>query len=1415
MVTTAPSTPTVTTPVTYCQNASAVALTATATGTLNWYTVANGGSSISTPTPSTTAAGTVSYYVSQTSASSGCEGQRATINVVTNPTLPASVSVSAPSTSVCSGGSITFTALPANGGTTPTYQWYLNTVAQSGQTASTYTLASPVDADDIYVVMTSNSAGPCLTGNPATSNHVVLSAVSTTPSVSITASSTTVCAGVAVNFSISASANLGSSPTYQWQLNGTDIPTATSATYSSTTLSNNDVVSLVATSSLSPVCLTSTTANSNGETITVNPNTSITTQPVSLTQCAGTTATYSVVAAGTGTYTYVWKKNGTTITGATSSSYAINNIAAGNVATYTVVVSSGCGSSVTSSGATLALSTATSTGTVSISPSAAVCAGSSATFSVPTAAGAGTLTYVWKKNGSTISGANAATYVINSAVSGDAANYSVTVGGTCGNATSSAVGLTVNPITTISTQPSASLTQCAGTAINLSVAAAGTGTLTYAWKKGGSAVTNGGTISGATTATLSISSATTGDAGTYTVDVTGGCGTNPVVSNSSVVTISPNTTITTQPSSVTNCYGSNVSFTVAATGTGTLGYQWRKSGTNIGGATSATLSLTNITSSNVGSYTCVVTGTCNSVTSNAATLAISSGSGNVWTGNVSTDFNTANNWCLGTVPTAAAANIQSTSTNRYPVLSSDASVSDLTIASGTTLSIGTKQLTITGNITGTGKFIGSASSSINMNSTSANVLTFNTGSSSDSLLGTLTLSNTGKVSLGSGLGITTLLSLNNAGAKLDINGNHLTLKSTSITNTAEMGVVTAGATIIDGTKASPFTATKVTVERFVPKGLRNYRDFGPSVANAGSIFANWQEAGVGSASYNYGVYITGKTGTPGYSAYDPTTGFDYTTNGNNSPSAYSCVNNNWAQIPANTGTKAFMLDPFQGLRILVRGARNFNMGTNPSSMPTATTLRATGTLITGNVTFNSIANGGTVAGSITSSYGLTNGGGWSFIANPYACPIAWDKLLAHNGGGNGALNATYYFMDGTYQSGGLQRYTTVQYYNSTVLVNNRPSGVATDAACLNIQPGQGFWVFHSATSTPTLSIVENDKVVAGTHTAVFGINKPNMLSTTIWKDINGVTTNIDGVVATFDNNYSNAIGAEDAKKLMNSGENISITESNSDLSIDGIALPSVGDVIALKIGNVVANTAYELKVDATQFAAPGVQAFIKDAYLNTEVPAGTVVSFTPTTDANTYKDRFSIVFQPGSALGVKFTTVKAQQEGKDINVSWNTTNESNMATYEVEKSTNGKDFVKVSAQAAKNTDIAKYSWLDKQAVEGRNYYRIKAIENGGKSSYSNTVVVVIGKGKDMITVYPNPVTERSFTLQLSNVAAGKYNVVLINNLGQEVFNTPITHVEGSSSETITMNRSLSGGIYTLVLRSVDGKGVYNTELLAR
>ncbi|OQA95431.1 MAG: hypothetical protein BWY22_02164 [Bacteroidetes bacterium ADurb.Bin217] len=119
--------PTVVSPVTYCQGATATALTATGTA-LKWYTVATGGTASATaPVPSTVTAGSTTYYVSQTL--NNVESNRAAINVVVN-ALPTATITASGATTFCQGaGNVT---LQANTGTGLTYQWWRNQTTTIG-----------------------------------------------------------------------------------------------------------------------------------------------------------------------------------------------------------------------------------------------------------------------------------------------------------------------------------------------------------------------------------------------------------------------------------------------------------------------------------------------------------------------------------------------------------------------------------------------------------------------------------------------------------------------------------------------------------------------------------------------------------------------------------------------------------------------------------------------------------------------------------------------------------------------------------------------------------------------------------------------------------------------------------------------------------------------------------------------------------------------------------------------------------------------------------------------------------------------------------------------------------------------------------------------------------------------------------
>jgi hypothetical protein len=75
--------------------------------------------------------------------------------------------------------------------------------------------------------------------------------------------------------------------------------------------------------------------------------------------------------------------------------------------------------------------------------------------------------------------------------------------------------------------------------------------------------------------------------------------------------------------------------------------------------------------------------------------------------------------------------------------------------------------------------------------------------------------------------------------------------------------------------------------------------------------------------------------------------------------------------------------------------------------------------------------------------------------------------------------------------------------------------------------------------------------------------------------------------------------------------------------------------------------------------------------------------------------------------------------------------------------------------------------------------------------------VNVGNSNRSITVYPNPVTTNTISLQLSNLERGRYTVTLTNKLGQQLYRSVIEHNGGSSTQTLSINSSFPKGSYQL------------------
>ncbi|RYE19874.1 MAG: T9SS type A sorting domain-containing protein, partial [Sphingobacteriales bacterium] len=555
------------------------------------------------PTVSTT------YTLVSVTSANGCQATGVSGSYSVNISAPPVIGTQPPATlSLCDGQGGTLPVVIAGNNT---YQWQVSTdggttftdvvdnTNYSGATTETLTFANVPAAFNNYVyqVIVTNACGSNVTSTTTTVT-VTPPAVITTQPVDATA-----CSGTDATFGVVAT---GTGITYQWEVSTDGGATwsaitgaiGTSYTVANVNISQNGYLYRVL------VATCGTPIASDAATLSVQESIVITTQPISIAACTGNTATFAVIATGTGN-NYQWQESTdggitfTDIPGANGATYITPAVTAGmDNYQYQVIVSNPCGTPVTTIPATLTITTAAA---ITTEPTdVTVCEGDAAAFTV---VATGATSYQWQVStdgGATFADVSGETSPTLNIPAATAANngyvYQVLIG-SCGTPLVSATAtITVNEPAVITTQP-ASTSACDGGNAAFTVAATGTD-VTYQWQVS----TDGGTtftdIAGALTANLDLTAVTaTMNNNQYQVVLNNAC-TTGLISTPATLTISSVATITTQPANITACSGANAAFTVVAGGA--TGYQWQVSTdggatfTDIAGATNATLDLTGV-----------------------------------------------------------------------------------------------------------------------------------------------------------------------------------------------------------------------------------------------------------------------------------------------------------------------------------------------------------------------------------------------------------------------------------------------------------------------------------------------------------------------------------------------------------------------------------------------------------------------------------------------------------------------------------------------------------------------------------------------------------------------------------------------------------------------------------------------------
>jgi sugar lactone lactonase YvrE len=236
--------------------------------------------------------------------------------------------------------------------------------------------------------------------------------------------------------------------------------------------------------------------------------------------------------------------------------------------------------------------------------------GSSLTLTAA-ASGAPTPTYQWQKwtDGTfvDIAGATQATLSFASLLTTDAGRYLVIATNSAGSKTSDEAIVTVLTTPEITAQ-AADKTIYEGQSATLTVGVRGAPTLVYQWKKDGSDLANGGGVSGADTAALTLSAVDLAANGVYTLVISNGYGTVTSTPVTLTVLAADPPSIVSQPASQSVVEGTDVSFAVTLEGTSPFTYQWKKDGValvddgRIAGATTGTLTIGSARLADAGAY---------------------------------------------------------------------------------------------------------------------------------------------------------------------------------------------------------------------------------------------------------------------------------------------------------------------------------------------------------------------------------------------------------------------------------------------------------------------------------------------------------------------------------------------------------------------------------------------------------------------------------------------------------------------------------------------------------------------------------------------------------------------------------------------------------------------------------------------
>lgn len=212
----------------------------------------------------------------------------------------------------------------------------------------------------------------------------------------------------------------------------------------------------------------------------------------------------------------------------------------------------------------------------------------------------------------------------------------------------------------------------------------------------------------------------------------------------------------------------------------------------------------------------------------------------------------------------------------------------------------------------------------------------------------------------------------------------------------------------------------------------------------------------------------------------------------------------------------------------------------------------------------------------------------------------------------------------------------------------------------------------------------------------------------------------------------------------------------------------------------------------------GSSAWLDLGGVGTAVGSGTITS----NNFNAFNTMFTFGNSSGglNPLPVEYASFNAVGTGKSVNVMWSTASEMNSDYFEVEKSTDGTHFQNIGKidAAGFSTVLHSYLHIDNFPKPGNNYYRLKQVDVDGEFEYSE--VKVVNFKKSVMSVFPNPVTDRLISITIDNAGAENVQARLLDVNGKTRWTSEIAIIEGGATR-FSVDPSISPGIYTLEIEN--------------